>query len=216
MHPFYEVFLNFLDNEDKEKSVEFVLSKLNNKEIDIPTLYSEILEPALNRFYCDIDDKKKCIWKEHIRSSIIRTIIEICYPYIIKERNLKGLKPLGVRVLIGCPAEEHCDTGARMIADIFTLNGFESFFVGADTPREEIKDAVEILKPKFVFLNITNYYTLVEVAQIISLIREKTKFEGKIIVGGTAFLNNPQAYKRIGADILLKNYNEINSLVREI
>jgi methanogenic corrinoid protein MtbC1 len=216
MHPLYDEFLDYIDKEDKEKCVEFVLNKLDNKEIDVPTLYKEILEPSLNRFYCDVDEEKLCIWKEHVRSSIIRTIIELCYPYILKERKEKGVKILNQKILIGCPAEEYHEIGARMIADIFILNGFDAIFVGANTPREEIRDAINILKPAYIGVCVTNYFTLVEAEKAISLIKQHTEFEGKIIVGGQAFQSNPDNFKKIGADILILNYEDIEKLAKEV
>jgi methanogenic corrinoid protein MtbC1 len=215
MHPLYDEFLGYIDKEDKEKCVEFVLNKLNNKELDIPTLYKEILEPSLNRFYCDMEAEKLCIWKEHVRTSIIRTIIELCYPFILKERKEKGIKVLNKKILIGCPSEEYHEIGARMIADIFVLNGFDATFVGANTPREEIRDAINILKPKYIGICVTNYYTLVEAEKAISLIRNHTEFDGKILVGGLAFQDNPDNFKKIGADTLIQDFKDIEKLAKE-
>ena len=215
MHQIYGEFLEYLDNEDKENCINLITSKLDKKELDIPTLYKEILEPSLNAFYCDAEEEKMCIWKEHIRTSIIRTIIEICYLYILKERKEKGVKLLNQNILIGCPAEEYHDTGAKMIADIFTLYGFNAIFVGANTPREEIRDAINLLKPKFIGISVTISYNLVEAEKAISLIKQHTEFDGKIVVGGQAFQNNPDNYKKIGADILIRNFNEIEKLAKE-
>lgn len=215
MHQIYGEFLEYLDNEDKENCINLITSKLDKKELDIPTLYKEILEPSLNAFYCDAEEEKMCIWKEHIRTSIIRTIIEICYLYILKERKEKGVKLLNQTILIGCPAEEYHDTGAKMIADIFTLYGFNAIFVGANTPREEIRDAINLLKPSFIGISVTISYNLVEAEKAISLIKQHTEFDGKIVVGGQAFQNNPDNYKKIGADILIRNFNEIEKLAKE-
>ena len=215
MHQIYGEFLEYLDNEDKENCINLITSKLDKKELDIPTLYKEILEPSLNAFYCDAEEEKMCIWKEHIRTSIIRTIIEICYLYILKERKEKGVKLLNQTILIGCPAEEYHDTGAKMIADIFTLYGFNAIFVGANTPREEVRDAINLLKPKFIGISVTISYNLVEAEKTISLIKQHTEFDGKIVVGGQAFQNNPDNYKKIGADILIRNFNEIEKLAKE-
>ena len=216
MHPLYVEFLEYIDNEDKENCVKLIVNKLDKKELDIPTLYKDILEPSLNAFYCDVEEENLCIWKEHIRTSIIRTVIETCYLYILKERNEKGIKILNQTVLIGCPAEEYHDTGARMIADIFTLNGFNAIFVGANTPREEIGDAINLLKPKFIGISVTIPYNLVEAEKAISLIKQYTDFKGKILVGGQAFQNNPDNYKKIGADILIRDFNDIELLAKEV
>ncbi|MBD3255383.1 MAG: cobalamin-binding protein [Candidatus Lokiarchaeota archaeon] len=216
MHPLYDEFIDYLDKEDKENCVKFVLDALENNKIDILTLYKELFEPSLNRFYCNVDEESLCIWKEHIRTSIIRTLIELCYPYILEERKKKNIKKMNIKVLVGCPAEEYHDTGAKMIADMFTLYGFDAYFVGANTPREEIRDAINILKPKYIAISVTNYYSIMETEKAICLIREHTKFDGKIIVGGTAFLSNPNIFKQIGADLYLENYSQIKELAEAV
>ena len=56
---------------------------------------------------------------------------------------------------------------------------------------------------------------MIEAEKAISLIRENTEFTGKIIVGGQAFQNNPDNSKKIGADILIQNYEDIEKLAKE-
>ncbi len=213
MHPLYNQFLEYLLNENKKKAVNFILSKLKNKEIDIITLHSEIMTPALNTMFCDIENKhSECIWKEHIRTSIVRTIIECSYPYIIKEREEKGIKKKDDKVIVVCPSEEYHEIGARIVVDFFTLLGFDTIFIGANTPRNEIEAAIELINPKYVAISVTTYYNLVEAEKAINFIREKAKFTGKIIVGGTAFINNPEIYKKIGADLLIQTFDDIKQL----
>ena len=48
MHPMYEEFVGHLAREDKLRCVELALSKLSRGEIDVVTLYNEVLTPALN------------------------------------------------------------------------------------------------------------------------------------------------------------------------
>ena len=55
-----------------------------------------------------------------------------------------------------------------------------------------------------------------EAEKAISLIKEHTDFDGKIIVGGLAFMSNPEIYKKIGADIYGKNYKDIQKLTGEV
>ncbi len=213
MHPFYNEFLSYLREENKEKCVNFILDKLEKKQIKIVELYDEILAPSLNTMFCDKKEEKLCIWKEHVRTYIIRTILECCYPYIVKERKEKGISPKNEKIVVVCPSDEFHEMGARMIVDFFTLLGFESIFVGANTPKSEIETAIQQIKPKFVAISVTNYYNLVEAEKAIKLIRDKVKFNGKIIVGGTAFKNNPEVYRKIGADYYLQTFDEIKKIV---
>jgi methanogenic corrinoid protein MtbC1 len=212
MHPLYKEFEKFLEAENKEKSVNFILSKLDSGELDVLTVYTELLTPSLNQPFCQ-EGKEICIWKEHIRTSIVRTIIESCYSYLIKEIKNQGIQQLNKKVLVVCPSEEYHELGARMVSDFFTYVGLKSIYIGANTPKEEIASAIEYFSPDMIAISVTNYFHLVEVRKIIELIRKKQKFNGKIIVGGNAFQKKPEIYKQLGADALLHSFEDIKNLV---
>lgn len=212
MKSIYDDFINFLDKEDKEGAVQLVLSKLDNKQIDIINLYKEILAPSLSTKYC-MDGDIFCIWKEHIRSSIVRTILECCYPYILKERIKKGISKKDKKAIVLCPSQELHEIGARMVVDFFIMLGFDAIFIGANTPREEIINAISSIKPDYVAISVTNYYNLVELEKVINLIIKKIHLDVKIILGGNAIYTNPEVSKKLGVDYVLKDFEDIKKLV---
>jgi methanogenic corrinoid protein MtbC1 len=214
MHLLYEEFVSYLDNKDRQKCVEFILSKLDSSELDIVTLYEEILTPSLREEFCQ-DKQKICIWEEHVRSSIIRTVIECCYPYIVKERDNKYRAVVKGRVVVACPTGELHEIGARMVTDFFTLCGLEATFVGANTPRDEILDAVGYIKPIYLAISVSNYYNLLAARKTIQKTGEISKTLGhdlKVIVGGYAFEQNPCTCDDVGADLLLRTFEDIERL----
>lgn len=215
MYPFYREFISYLDKKDREKCVNSVVLKLSNHEIDIITLYYEILSPALRERFCNNKKRAICVWEEHVRSSIVRTVIECCYPYVIKERNEKYGAPSRGSAIVVCPTEEYHEIGARMIADFFTLNGFDSYFIGANTPQDDILQAIDYVKPVYIAISTTNYYNLVAARNTIGKIREikrTTRASFKIIVGGLAFQQNPSVFREMGADMLLDTFEDIRNL----
>jgi methanogenic corrinoid protein MtbC1 len=216
VHPAYKEFIKLIESEDKEKCVEFVLSKLDKHELDVLTLYREILTPSLNTMDCEDEELNVCIWKEHVRSSIIRTIIECCYPYLIRERDTKYKVRPGDKVVVVCPEEELHEIGPRMVADFFTILGFDVLFVGANTPRDNILAAIQYDKPKYIAFSVTNFYNLVAAKKTIRKIRKLRDSKGqkyKIIVGGNAFKNNPRIYQEMGADHQLQTFEDLRRLV---
>lgn len=213
MDIFYEKFSTLLDKEDKENCVSFIMSLFQNASSpnDIVNVYTKILARALNEIGCSIADRNICIWKEHIRSSIVRTILENAYPFIVKIRNdIKSTN--GKTVAVICPDGEYHEIGARMISDFFSLAGFESIYVGASTPKEEFINALNYKKIDIFALSITNYYNLVSTKKTITAIKEKAGNSVLIAVGGQAFNNNPSAVSSIGADILLHTFEDIWNL----
>lgn len=215
MHELYKKLIKFLEDENKEECVSIVLKELECENITIPILYDEVLKPALN----SISDEKKPqelqIWREHVRSSIVRTIIECSYPYIIKEKNkLYSGKSKGTVAVI-CPDGEYHEIGAKMVSDFFDLAGYNSIFVGSSTPKQEFLDVVNNIKPKYIAISVTNYFNLVATKKIIHSIKDKRLLDTKIIVGGNAFKNNSKAHIEIGADIKISTYDEILNLDKE-
>jgi methanogenic corrinoid protein MtbC1 len=212
MHPLYKELLEYFEDENKNGAVKFVMKKLEKGALDIVTLYNELLAPSLNNMKCE-GPEEYCIWKEHVRSSIVRSIIEMCYPYVIHEREVKYKNTgKGKKVIVICPPEELHEIGPRMIADFFTLVGYDVTFIGANTPKKSFLSAIDILEPVYIALSVTNYYNLSAARAVIDDIKKQEHNKFKIIVGGRAFERNPNIYKEIGADVQLKSFEDIQNL----
>lgn len=208
----YKHFLNLLKTENKEKSVLYALSLLEEKKIDVEDLYKELLAPSLTQFQCEVDDLEICIWKEHHRTSIIRTILESSYVYIVK-RRLK-MKDLGKKVVVLTPAFEYHEIGAIMVSHFMMLQGFDASYVGANVPKNEIISAMRTYNPDYVALSVTNPYNIVVTQQVCADL--KRFFPAvKIILGGQAF-RNQAALPSIKYDYLLDGFDEIKTLADEV
>jgi len=208
-------FKGFFDNEDKENAVKYIISKLQSKEVDVIQLYSKILTPLLNNIQCDLKDKKICIWKEHVKTGIVRTIVECAYPYVIEKRDQLNNTNKGIAAVL-CPPEEYHDLGARMVADFFTISGYETVFVGSNTPYRDFYNAVYAIKPSVVAISVSNYFHLVAAKRMIEELKKAVDYDLKIVVGGYAFIGDEQAKTRqVGADFYARTYEDILNLGKE-
>lgn len=213
MHRFYSEFMEYLEAENREGSLNFVLSKLENNELDIVTLYTEILGPSLNSMK-PVENDTTFIWREHVRSSIIRTLIENCYIYVIKERDEKYKLKIGKKVAVVCPTEEYHEIGARMVTDFFALLGYNSTFVGSNTPKDEFVEALKVINLDYIALSISNHYNLVAARKAIEKIKESNSTV-KIIVGGNALKNMETGYNALKADMYIETFEDIMKLAQE-
>ncbi len=185
MKEIYDRFSEFLQAEDKSGAILYALDLLDKGSIKIPELYEQVLGPLLNVMHCPEKDET-CIWREHVRTSIVRSIIEVAYPYVIKAKQTPDFVMTGLKVLVVCPTEEYHEIGARMAADFFELAGFSTTFVGANTPEKDILSAVQNLHPQFVAISVTNYYNLFKAKTVIDSILVQDP-SIKILLGGSAF-----------------------------
>jgi len=207
MNKFYSEFKDIIETEDRNQALNYVIEKLNSGDITIIPLYEELLKPVLKNMDSSGDEKMD-IWKEHIRSSIVKTIIENCYPYVIKERDAKYGVESKKRVAIICPAEEYHEIGARMVADYFTLLGYQATFVGNNTPKEVFIKGIETQHLDYIAISISNPYHLVSARNTIEMIRKSSK-EIKIIVGGNAMLKLGEKAEKLDADYYLNTFDDI-------
>ncbi|MFA5341772.1 MAG: cobalamin-dependent protein [Clostridia bacterium] len=215
MDKILEEFKVFFNEENKEKAVKYILSKLESKEIDVLALYSRILTPLLNNIHCDLEDKKICIWKEHVKTGIVRTIVECAYPYVIEKRDQLKNTDKGIAAVL-CPPDEYHDLGARMVADFFTISGYETVFVGSNTPYRDFYNAVHTIHPSVVAISVSNYFHLVAAKRMVEELKNAVGYNLKIVVGGYAFVGDEEnKLKQVGADVYARSYEDIINLGKE-
>lgn len=202
-----EQIKDYIRQEDKNNAVISSVEALEKKEISVHELYEEIVKPVLYEIDCKENDVE-CIWKEHVKSAIVRMIIESSYKFVIEES--KKAKKRNKKVLIVCPTEEYHVLGARIAHDYFVMSGFEAVFVGANTPLDVVLNAMTYTRPDYVAISVTNYYNVINAKKIINAIK-KIDSSVTILAGGQAF-NNEDALKAVQADGSIKTFEDIMGL----
>jgi MerR family transcriptional regulator, light-induced transcriptional regulator len=215
----YRRFLPLLDAEDKEGCVRFALAALENSELDVVTLYEDVLAPAAREPVCSIRQRALCIWEEHVRTSIVRTVVECCYPHLAKLcRETAGDRTRGQGVIV-CPSEEYHELGARMAADMFAVCGFDVTFVGANTPQQDILEAVTTIAPVFIGVSVTGPYNLIaarRTIQQLGAVRSRTAARFRIVAGGQAFGHDIALAASLGADLVAQTFDDIRRISEEV
>lgn len=211
MNLLFEEFKERLDRFDKDSCTAWVQEVLQNNRIDLSRLYLEVFEPCLTQISDDRRPQVIDIWEEHLRSSIVRTMIELCHPYVLQERDRKNPEKAGT-VLFCCLEEEQHEIGARMASDFLTLSGFHVFFVGAGTSKEEIAKAVMALKPDFTAISISNFFHLTKLQQTIDFLRLQSDYPVKIVVGGYAVTHTPLIEDKVTPDLFIYSVADLEKM----
>ncbi len=208
----YKTFLELLEKEQKDQAVLFAVELLENKTLTIEELYQELLAPSLTTFECQEEDQEVCIWKEHFRTSIIRTILESSYLYIVE--RLKSVKKNNKKIVVLTPAFEYHEIGAIMVYHYMLLEGLDASYIGANTPKDEILSALRAYQPEYLAMSVTNPYNIVITKQITDEIKRFFP-EVKIILGGQAFTHHYDA-ESIKCDYLLQTLEDIKKFGKEV
>ncbi len=174
-------FKNYLKNENKEKCVELYTNELEDNSENLLEIYKSYIIDSISNWHEEFEENRLSIWQEHVRSSILRTLVECSYPYVIKLASKKERK--NKKVLIASPAEEKHDLGARIVSDYFELSGYNAVYAGNTLPLDTLIEAVKYEKPDFLALSVTTKYNFIFVMKIIDGICEAFP-DLKIYVGG--------------------------------
>lgn len=192
----YTEFYSAFEKLEQERCIKLAHDALKNGDIDVKDLYETVLRKSLANLTDIETDLNHKIWKEHIQSGIVRTIIEQANPYVLNKRN----NSLLLKAAVICPDGEQHELGARMVSDYIRMMGFETFFVGRDTPRDEIHDLIETLKLDVIAISVTNYYNLSKAIQMVQDIKQNFPAI-KLIVGGRGLDVNSEAFHELGIDV---------------
>ncbi|HHX78823.1 MAG TPA: cobalamin B12-binding domain-containing protein [Acholeplasmataceae bacterium] len=198
----YQEFLELLNQEKKDECVIYIM-ELFEKGALIKDIYENYIIPSLAEYECDSNVEEICIWREHTRTSIIRTILEASYPYLIKQKK----EAINKSIIVACPQLEYHEIGAIIITNYFILEGFDAKYIGANTPSEQIISALKILNPDYLALSITNYYNVFATKKLIENIKNDN-INVKIIIGGQA-TKKACTISQLNYDLILQSHEDI-------
>ena len=174
-----------LATHDKAAAVQTAVAAVTSGAISIPVLYREVLTRILADTGAAWQTGRTAIWEEHLASATVRTIVEIVYPGVLKAKA--AVEPSGRSVLLACPPDEGHDLGLRMVSDRFDMAGWTTYFLGPDTPVEEIADAARRLAVDAVVMSSSTHFHRVAVRHAVDAL--KRELPGvDIWVGGPAFV----------------------------
>jgi methanogenic corrinoid protein MtbC1 len=150
---------------DRAGLVADSLGAIDAGAIDVPTLYHDVLVPLMKSVGERWQHGEMRIWEEHLASAAVRTVVEALYPRV---QELKAASAVPARaVLLACPVGEEHDLGLRMLSDVFEVNGWNTYYLGADTPTVQLADAAKALGVELVVLASVTLFEQVRTREIL-------------------------------------------------
>jgi methanogenic corrinoid protein MtbC1 len=169
-------YTNGLLQGDKEKCISIV-EKLISEKTDTKDIYVDLFQRSLYHVGKMWEQGQLSIAEEHMGTEITKCLMN---KYASK---ITANKKIGKTVLITCVDKEFHEIGAQMAADVFELNGWKTYFLGASTPTREIVKFIEIKKPDVVGLSFNFYMNVMRLLEVIDHIRKNFPKQ-QIIIGG--------------------------------
>jgi methylmalonyl-CoA mutase cobalamin-binding domain/chain len=133
--------------------------------------------------------------QEHYCTAATQLIMSQLYPYLF------SIERIGCRLVATCVGDELHELGMRMVADFFEMAGWDTYYMGANTPADSILQAVEEQQADILGISVTMTYHVQDAAALINALRQTTGVkELRILVGGYPFNVAPGLWQELGAD----------------
>lgn len=211
--PFFELAKNYKDallNVQRNEASRMIL-KAVEEGTDIKDIYIHVFESSQHEIGRLWQTNKITVAQEHFCTAATQMIMSQLYPYIFRTDKS------GLRLVAACAAGEMHEIGVRMVADIFEMEGWDTYYLGANTPNESIIQTIIDLKPDIIAISASIHYNIVAVMDLIKLIRNTPDISNiKIMVGGRPFLLAPELWRKVGADGCPTNAIKALSLADEL
>ena len=175
----YDDYLSALLSGRSSACGDTVMRLLRNR-IDVKSLYTELFQPSLYRVGELWEAGQVSVATEHLATSITERLMSLAYPAIFSREHTDH------KAVVSCAANEYHQIGGRMVADVFELNRWHGYFLGANTPVQDLVRIIEEREPEVVALSVSVYFNMPSLARAIDAVR-RVHPTISILVGGQAF-----------------------------
>lgn len=169
-------YTNSLLQGDKERCAQIVEDLLSQK-VDIKDIYVDLFQRSMYHVGKMWEQGRMSIADEHLGTEITKCLMNKYASTVAPSVKINKT------VLVSCVDKEYHELGARMAADVFELNGWRTYFLGACTPTREILKFIEVKKPDVIGLSFNFYMNLLRLYEVIDHILKEFPNQ-QIIVGG--------------------------------
>jgi methanogenic corrinoid protein MtbC1 len=179
--------------------------------MDARTLYLHVFQPAMHEIGRLWQENRITVADEHLATAITQLAMSRLYEELFGDRVDAG--PL---LVAACAEHERHELGLRMICDLLELDGWDTVFLGASVPVEDLVEMVKERRPEVVALSASITPHLARVREAVQAIRQAMPEGAPVIaIGGRAFAGDDRLAERMGADLTAKDAVEVAERLKE-
>jgi MerR family transcriptional regulator, light-induced transcriptional regulator len=169
-----------------------LVQELVDEGVPIEDLYLHVFEPVLHETGRRWQHNRVSVAQEHYVTAATQLAMSQLYPRIFRAPRI------GRTLVATCVGGELHEVGLRMVADLFELAGWDTHFLGADTPSQAVAEFAAARQADLIAVSATLPSHRDEVSRMVAVLRASS--HTPILVGGRLFHLEPGLSRTIGAD----------------
>lgn len=195
LSPLAVTYLDCLLKGDRNSALSLVMNQVESG-VPVKDIYIQVFQPVQYEIGRLWQTNKISVAQEHYCTGATQLVMSQLYPFLFS-----GQKKNRKMVTTCVPGELH-EMGARMVADFFEMNGWDTYYLGANMPNEAVARYLSEIKPQCLAISATMTFHVSAVEELIRLVRMAPGVPSDliIIVGGYPFKIAEGLWKSVGAD----------------
>lgn len=187
-------YLNALLRGERYVASRLILDAVD-QGVSIKDIYLYVFQPSQHEIGRLWQMNQVSVAQEHYCTAATQLIMSQLYPHIFSTERI------GRRLVATCVGDELHEIGIRMVADFFEMEGWDTYYLGANTPMESIVRTVVEHDVDILGVSATMTFHVSAVADLIANVRtSEASKDVKILVGGYPFNVTPNLWQLVGAD----------------
>jgi methylmalonyl-CoA mutase cobalamin-binding domain/chain len=160
----------------------------------VKDIYLHVFQPAQHELGRLWQTGQISVAQEHYCTAATQLVMSQLYPTIFAGDKI------GRRLVATCVGGELHEIGMRMVADFFEMEGWDTYYIGANAPTESILRTLQERQVDVLGVSVTMTFHVSAVEKLIARVRASGAGRLKIIVGGYPFNIAPELWRQTGAD----------------
>jgi len=187
-------YLDLLLKGERREASRMILD-LVEQGADVRDIYLEVFQPAQYEIGRLWEENLLTVAQEHFVTAATQLIMSQLYPHIFAaDRVGRTMVATGV-------TEDLHEIGVRMVCDFFEMEGWDTYYLGANSPIDSVVSTVRDRKADLIAISVTLGVHLNRVKDMITALRATPDTKDvKIMVGGLPFIFDEKLWGEVGAD----------------
>lgn len=187
-------YLDCLLKGDRHEASKMILAAAG-AEVPVRDIYLHVFQPAQREIGLLWQKNEVSVAQEHYCTAATQMIMSQLYPRIFsKDHN-------GKTMVATCVNGDLHEIGVRMVADFMEMNGWDTHYLGANSPSASITQTLKEKSAVLLAVSATMTFHLHHVSALIKAVRSDPALKNvKILVGGYPFSVARNLWEQMGAD----------------
>ncbi|MCX8043008.1 MAG: cobalamin-dependent protein [Desulfobacterota bacterium] len=187
-------YLDLLIRTDRHGALSLIMDSVR-QGMPVRDVYLKVFQPVQHEVGRLWQMNRLSVAQEHYCTAATQFVMAHLYPFVFATEKKDR------RLVAACIGGELHEMGIRMVSDLFEMEGWQTYYLGANTPIDSIVRMTEEQHADMVCVSTTLAIHLSLVADLIHALRGSDRARRvKVLVGGYPFNVASSLWKRLGAD----------------